>query len=369
MKKCLLVLALLLALVPTGAQALDLLGAEDGVVYRIYDTEGNFLTSRGARVYEGDELIDADNGLYRVIAVDDEALRATAEYLGYEPENDQAAFALIATARAEAKKLICMYSTHSDESYEPSDGTASKHEDAGIYDVGDALKENLEDLGIEVEYSKDTFLPHDAGAYRRSRQTAEELIKLQPAALLDLHRDGIPDPDEYKTEVDGEDMTKVRFEVGRNNPNASTNRAFAKQLKATADEQYPGLVKDIYMGKGNYNQELYPKALLVELGTHTTSKEDAKKSTEVLAGVLSTTLFGEGAGSGAAGQSRRQEENSASGTGIAWIIGLAVAAAIVYALSATGSLRGMGQKLARGASEVTGGLLGRKPKDTDREEK
>ena len=50
-----------------------------------------------------------------------------------------------------------MYSTHSDESYVPSDGESSKLENAGIYDVGEALAESFEERGIEVVYSKETF--------------------------------------------------------------------------------------------------------------------------------------------------------------------------------------------------------------------
>ena len=62
-----------------------------------------------------------------------------------------------------------MYSTHSDESYVPSDGESSKLEDAGIYDVGEALAESFEERGIDVEYSKETFHPHDEMCIRDSR--------------------------------------------------------------------------------------------------------------------------------------------------------------------------------------------------------
>jgi stage II sporulation protein P len=65
-----------------------------------------------------------------------------------------------------------MYSTHTDESYEPTDGTSSKAKGGGILDVGNALKKNLEGLGIQVLYDETNHMPHDAGAYRRSRQTA-----------------------------------------------------------------------------------------------------------------------------------------------------------------------------------------------------
>lgn len=353
--------ALLLCL-PTAVSA-EAYDEMDDQVYALYDTNGVYLTSRAGRVYVDDEYIASDDKLYRVRTVDDAALTAQAEYLGYEPENDQAAFALIGAARAEAKKLVSMYSTHSDESYVPSDGTSSKTQGAGIYDVGDALKKNLEAKGIEVKYSKDTFLPHDAGAYRRSRSAAEDLVKERPAALLDLHRDGIPNAKEYKEQLGGEDISKMRLLVGRSNPNANANRAFAKQIKKTADKKYPGLVKDIFIGKGNYNQELYPKALLLEFGTHTTNKKEAIKATEYAANVLDDVLFG----ATAQAAPTKAADNQAGGSGIAWVIGLAAAAAIVYALVATGSFKTMGQKLKRGTSEVTGGLVGKKPKDEDRD--
>ena len=115
--------------------------------------------------------------------------------------------------------------------------------------MGHALKDELEKYGITVVYSEETFLPHDAGAYRRSRATAEELIKDQPDALFDVHRDAIP-VEHYETEIDGEETSKVRLFVGRNNPNADVNKAFAQKIKAVADKKYPGLIKDIFIGMG-----------------------------------------------------------------------------------------------------------------------
>ena len=67
-------------------------------------------------------------------------------------------------------------------------------------------------------------------------------MKRDPDALLDIHRDGIPDESAYRAEVDGEETSKVRLLVGRSNPNAGVNREFAKRLKAAADEKYDGLI-------------------------------------------------------------------------------------------------------------------------------
>lgn len=373
-----LVLALFLMPVPVRAEEYEY---QDDVVYRIYDGEGAYLTSYAGRVYVDDEYIAEDNRLYIITRVDDALLTATANYIGVDTAearietqsvfSDAAAATMApdATTPAKAsppasgggKKLVAMYSTHTDESYEPSDGTSSKTKNAGILDVGGALKKNLEKLGVEVIYDETSHLPHDAGAYRRSRQTAEELLKKQPDALIDIHRDGIPDPGEYEKKIDGEDVTKVRLEVGRSNPNADANRSFAKQIKATADKKYPGLIKDIFIGKGNYNQELYPKSVLLEFGTHTTDKERAIKSTEYMAEVLNDVLFGGGTAKAENNENAANEGNKSAGKGVLWLVGGAIVAGIIYALAATGTFDSMKHRLARGTSEVTGGTLGRKP--------
>lgn len=333
--------------------------------YTMYDSSGNALTMRAGRMYVGDEYISGDNRLYRIVSVDDGAQTAVAESLG-EASVDRAAWTDF-TARAESdsknsgdgKKLICMYSTHSDESYIPNDGDFSLWENAGIYDVGNALKDELESLGIDVVYSEETFLPHDADAYNRSRSTAEELLKKGPDALLDIHRDAIP-AEQYETEVEGEEVSKVRLFVGRSNQNSSANKAFAQQIKKAADEAYPGLIKDIYIGKGNYNQELYPQALLLELGTDKIDKEKVIDSTKYLADVLNQVLYGESA------EAESDAKDKPAAKGIVWAIVIAVVAAAIYGLAATGQFGGMWNKLKRGASELTGGLVGKKPNDDRR---
>ena len=93
------------------------------------------------------------------------------------------------------KKLIAMYVTHSDESYVPSDGTQSIEGQGGIYDVARSFRDALQSKGIDVILDESTHLPHDSGAYRRSRRTAERLLQKRPDAIIDIHRDGIPDPD------------------------------------------------------------------------------------------------------------------------------------------------------------------------------
>ncbi|MBE5799984.1 MAG: stage II sporulation protein P [Clostridiales bacterium] len=270
------------------------------------------------------------------------------------------------------RKLIAMYVTHSDESYVPSDGTQSIEGQGGIYDVARDFRDALQERGIDVILDESTHLPHDSGAYRRSRRTAERLLQNRPDAIIDIHRDGIPDPEEYETTIGGKNASQVRLLVGRSNQNSEVNRAFAKQIKAVADKKYPGLIKDIFIGKGNYNQDLSPNAILLEFGTHTISKERVLGSTDVMADVVSTTLYGpetgsaksaESAASGAKESAQKETDkakNKGSMSGILLLAILVIAGVIIFAFAQTGSGKGMGKKIGRNIREMTGGLIGRK---------
>ena len=349
------------------------------------DGTGAYLFSISGEISEGDEYISADNILYRIATVQNG--NAIAEKIGEEAMPDvswldvgqaQPVFAQesavpAASAKADdSRKLIAMYVTHSDESYVPSDGTQSVNGQGGIYDVAREFRDALQQQGIDVILDESTHLPHDSGAYRRSRQTAERLLQKRPDAIIDVHRDGIPDQSEYACSIDGENVSRVRLLVGRGNQNSSVNREFAKQMKAVADKQYPGLVKDIFIGKGTYNQDLAPHAILLEFGTHTISKERVLNSADMMAKVVSNTLYGPQTGSASAEKSEKgassaqkpaaKDDVGVSG-GVIFLIVAVVAGVLVFAFAQTGSGKAMGEKLGRNVSEMTGGLLGKKPKD------
>ncbi len=147
-----------------------------------------------------------------------------------------------------------------------------------------------------MEYNKNNHNPHDVNAYNRSRRTAASLLKNGSQVLIDVHRDAVP-PNQYQTTVNGQEATKIKLVVGKTNPNSKTNLEFAKQLKAVMDKTKPGLSNGIFMGKGDYNQDLTPRSMLIEVGSHTNPKDDATKGVTAFADVLSATLGGGGAGS------------------------------------------------------------------------
>ena len=382
MKRRILALFLALAL-GLPACALASVGDTAGEIYTVFTEDGATLFQIAGAVSVGDEYISAENQLYEIISVDEQHKTAVARLVGAEEMPDVSWLnaeqdAVSVYAQAE-KKLIALYVTHGDESYVPTDGTESEEDGGGIYDVAKQFKAELEALGITVALDTSSHLPHDGGAYRRSRQTAVRLAEKAPDALIDIHRDGIPDPDEYTHTVAKRAMqqvvdvsvAKVRLLVGRANQNSAANRSFAKQIKAVADKMYPGLIKDIFIGKGNYNQEIMPHAILLEFGTHTISKERALASTELMANVLNKTLYGDvspsasgGADTGGSAAARTDgaaDSSEGAGSGIVWLLVVAGAAALAFAFLATGTGKGMGEKLKRNASELTGGLLGKRP--------
>lgn len=373
----LLSLALLL-LFSTGAEA----NAED--FYVCNDAQGRRLFTLAEQMHEGDEYISRDNTLYRVISISGHT--ATAENVGTEDMPDvswlktgtaQPVFSQWDTALPAAsrqtdeggKRLIAMYVTHSDESYIDGDGTQSIEGQGGIYDVARDFCASLQALGVDVILDESTHLPHDSGAYRRSRQTAERLLQRMPDAIIDIHRDGIPDKSEYTTTLEGQPASQVRLLVGRGNQNSDANRAFAKEIKAVADEMHPELIKDIFIGKGTYNQDLSPNAILLEFGTHTIDKDRVLASTDAMADVLTTALYGAETSAAAnepIAQTVREGEkakNRGSASGIIFLVVALIVGLLLFALLQTGGGSGMKRKLSRTASEVTGGLFGKKPED------
>ena len=346
-------LFLFLLLIPWMAQANE---GEENEVYRIVDRNGKDIAQFAGVPDIGDEYIAGDNGYFRITEVNSRDQTALAESLGFYALPDVSWLSESAQPVSAQRRAVALYCTHSDESYEPGDGKSSIEKRGGIYDVAESLKSDLEKQGITVYYSDENHYPHDAGAYRRSRSTAAALAEEGVDAIFDIHRDGIPDAKQYESSVSGEDVTKVRLLVGRANQNAEANRQFAAQIKAVADKMYPGLVKDIYYGKGTYNQDLMSQAVLLEFGTHKSDKDEVLHSTGYMADVLNRTLYG--GVSGAAGKDAAAGKNTGGWTGIAWLIGLFLAGTLVFAFAATGRWKEAWDKWKRTFREMTGGIMG-----------
>ncbi len=322
---------------------------EERGYYTLLDASGRELTMMGREMLVKDEYITSDNKHYTIIKVDKNKKQAVAEYIGdiKLPDIEQVKVSMSAWAGRQANGNILIYSTHTDESYIPSDGSHTKPANGGIVDVAQTFKDALESKGISAIHDRTPHDPHDSAAYRRSRKTAVNMIRkyMPVVAVFDIHRDAVPGH-VYATKVAGEDMTKVRIVVGSKNQNRKANEELAYKIKAVADKAYPGLMKDIYIGAGAYNQELSPRSLLFEFGTHENSKESAKRSATYLADVIDKAMFGgtvqkktsEGENKGLFRSKPIEQERTQGGSrGVLWlIILLALGGGIFIVVSAGG---------------------------------
>lgn len=272
------------------------MAASNKKYYTIYEdsSKQKILFLKGDEVSTGDKYLSGNNKLYEIESVDDNQKFAIAKFIKDEElpklklktnsQNNN-------VASAATNKKIGVYHTHNDESYYTPDGVDSVYGKGGIHTVGKEFVSNLEKLKIDTIYREDLHLPHNSGAYTRSQVTASALIDSGAQAIFDLHRDSTK-RSEYLSKVDGKEMSSVRMVVGLSSKNYEENKKFAYKIKSYADEVYPGLIKDIYFGKGNYNQGLTTKAMLFEMGCENIEKSLVLKTTPYLAKVVDVVLYG-----------------------------------------------------------------------------
>ena len=164
--------------------------------YTLFDEDGNSFTTMASEMFKDDEYISSDNKHYSISRVDKGEKKAYAKYLGVTelPEFELVEDVSMEVAAQNKDRSILIYCTHSSESYVPSDGTTAIPGKGGIFDVAESFKNALQEKGIKTVLDKTSHDPHDAGAYRRSRQTAVELIRknMPVAAVFDIHRDATP---------------------------------------------------------------------------------------------------------------------------------------------------------------------------------
>lgn len=210
--------------------------------------------------------------------------------------------------------LVAIYHTHSsetyhgperhakDRSYSPSDHAWGKT--SGMISIGGELARTLtQDYRIPVVHSRNIHdYPVYRDAYVNSAVTVKELLRKYPSLriVLDIHRDGLADMDlDFITTVmGGERLARIAVIVGRGqpglpNPHWGKNQALAERLHAKMEEMYPGLSRGLIVRNWPYNQELSDCALLLELGDHFNTREEAQKSAGLLADCLAALLADE----------------------------------------------------------------------------
>lgn len=190
---------------------------------------------------------------------------------------------------------VLIYHTHATESYmpylcdwfDPSWKSRSTNDDKNMTAVGDVLQKKLEDAGIGVIHDKEHYDASYTGAYDRSRVMIEKYLKQYPSikVVLDVHRDAIGnDPiTAPATTIEGKPTAQVMIiscagTKSKKIPNYKKNLTFAAQLQNQMEKDYPTLTRPILFSNRHYNQDLSTGALLIEVGSHGNTLNEAKNA-------------------------------------------------------------------------------------------
>lgn len=309
----------------------------------IVDEKGSTVLQTGLIVHPGDQYISEENRMYEVASV--EGNLAVARYIRNESLLYPQPAVLPVQAVNGTSARIAIYHTHTDESYIPTDGEASTPGKGSIMTVGDAFASRLNNLGFQTEHDKTLHEPHDANAYQRSRRTFMKLLNNQPQALFDVHRDSAP-LSIYKATINGQDVAKILLVVGRQNQNRAVTMDYARGIKGSVDAKYKGLIRGIFIARGNYNQDLNPRSMLIEIGTQYNTLDAAQRSITLFADTVPTFINAGTSGSVAsAAEGSYYPPPFRYLTDILSILGVLMVGTAAYLYLSTGSWQEMKNKL------------------------
>lgn len=195
---------------------------------------------------------------------------------------------------AEGPQVLIMH-THGTESFardgtEPYTETGTAHTTDSSYNiirVGEEIARIFEEMGISVLHDTEIYdYPAYNGAYDRSRAGIEEILEKYPTIqmVLDVHRDALVGEDGtiYKpvVTVDGQKTAQVMLLVGSDDagaefPDWTEHLALAMEIQGQMNSLWPGLARPITLRTARFNQQLTKGSLLVEVGSHGNTLEEA----------------------------------------------------------------------------------------------
>lgn len=212
------------------------------------------------------------------------------------------------TLYSEEPQVLILH-THTTESYEPyikdwydeQYMSRSSDPDNSVVAVGAAIAEQLANAGISVIHDCTIHDDVYTGAYDRSLATTLGIMERYPTikAVLDIHRDAIEYRDGTRisavTEIDGKKAAQVMVICAADDgtygvPDFIENLHFASGLQSKMESMYPTLTRPILFQYCQYNQQVSPGALLIEVGSHGNSIDEAVYSGELIGKSLASLL-------------------------------------------------------------------------------
>lgn len=188
------------------------------------------------------------------------------------------------------------YTKAGQDNYEESDPYRTTDDAHNVVRVGDEMAAAFAQAGLNVLHDRTLHdYPNYNGAYTRSRETVEQYLEAYPSisVVLDVHRDAIMGENNtvYKVVADGsvmDECAQVMLVVGTqegggSHPEWRQNLAFAIALERQLNQDKPTLARPITLRKSHYNQQLSVGSLLVEVGAHGNTLQEAVNAARAFA--------------------------------------------------------------------------------------
>lgn len=218
-------------------------------------------------------------------------------------------FSIKLNAPEDEPQVLIMH-THTTESYEPytrdhyDEDYLCRTTDSSknMTAVGDAMTEVFESRGIRTLHDATVHdYPSYNGSYDRSRETVTAILEKYPSikVVLDVHRDAIERADGERiapsAEINGKSAAQVMIICGCDDgtmgmPDCMKNLRTASLFQQYMESKYNGLTRPVLYDYRQYNQDLTTGSLLIEVGGHANSLEQAVYAGELSADAIADAL-------------------------------------------------------------------------------
>ena len=187
------------------------------------------------------------------------------------------------------------YTMDGKDIYTESDPSRTTNEIYNMIRIGDEMQAVFEEMGLRVVHDRTLYdYPQYSGAYSRSCDGINAWLKEYPSIqiVLDVHRDALigENGTVYKaiTEVDGEKTAQVMMivgtdDLGQDHPRWKENLALAIRIQQNLDKQWPTAARPITLRSSRFNQQLTQGSLLVEVGSHGNTLQEAIRGAKLFA--------------------------------------------------------------------------------------
>lgn len=210
---------------------------------------------------------------------------------------------------------VLIYHSHATESYtmdgadvyEPSGDHRTLDTNYNMVRVGEEMKAVFEAAGIGVVHDTTLYdYPSYNDAYKRSLEGVAANLEKYPSIvlLLDVHRDALVASDGtiYKAVAGTVDSCAQVMMVmgsdasGQTHPNWKVNLSLALSIQSALANKWSTLARPLVLRPTRFNQHLSTGAILVEVGTHGNTMQEAITAARLYARTVVELMEQEGSG-------------------------------------------------------------------------